>query len=272
MPSSTFPELSACLLCGAKSPLQSSHILPDFLFRRLKATRHGRFFSASAPRKWIQAGPTASMLCSACEQLFSKDENSFQRVFHPTKGHPALPLPYGPWLYRLATSVSWRALSFLKYSKPHSHANLPQAAIALLPSLDKANHEAADMALAVWSKVLLGATHSAPAPFEQHIVLLNGKNVPYEHAQAVGFTAYETADTAGVMCQLGMTVVLGFVRSDRPDAWIGTRIDPAGGVLTAHPSQMVPESFAAWLYSYFANMNALRPYPAAAHGLATGGQ
>lgn len=254
MSSSVINESQTCLLCGAEGDLQSSHILPDFLFRKL-GEPSGRFISASTPRRWIQAGPTARMLCFGCEQHLSRDEQSAKDVLFPSRRLPELPIAYGRWLYRFATSVSWRALTFLKYSRPHPHTRLSDAASGLLPSLNEVHHEAADTALAEWAKVIRGLVIAAPAPFEQHLVFLNGKNVPHEHPAAVGFTVYETPDAAGVFSQLGPLCLLGFVKNQIPSSWQGTQIMPSGGLVRAAPPQQVPASFVGWLADYFARID-----------------
>lgn len=255
MPHTQFPTLVSCALCLTETDLQRSHILPDFLLPRLRGAS-GSFIAASAPRKQIQAGPAVRMLCFACEQRFSRWEQSVQRTLFPHNKHVNLPIVYGPWLYRFAVSISWRGLTFLKLAKRNEFEKSPPAAMKLLPTLPEAQHLAAESKLAAWANLLLIDEANPSSCSDQHLVFLNGENVPNEHSQVIGFTMYETDDTTAIFTQLGPVCAIGFIRSEVPNSWQGTEIVPTGGEFPIR-SQSVPSSFHEWLKQYFSNISSL---------------
>lgn len=71
-------SLEKCKLCGEPSRLQTSHIVPEFLFRPLYDERH-RFHVIDKQvglRMWrMQQGIKERMLCKGCEERLSKYEH-----------------------------------------------------------------------------------------------------------------------------------------------------------------------------------------------------
>lgn len=247
-----FPILEACPLCGVSNDLMTSHLLPDFLFKRLRAPT-GAFYAASRPSRAIQAGATARMLCLKCEQSISRWEGRVQKVLFPHGTRAKLPLQYGPWLQLFAVSVSWRTLAFLKYATKNPFTELPSAAAKLLPTLAERHHERAEEALARWGSVLREEGTDI-GEFQQHLIFLNGNNVPHEYSQVVGFTVYETNDTSAVFSQLGSLCILGIISEKDPHSWEGTQLQPEGGTFPIG-TQVVPASFGAWLTDYFKHIS-----------------
>lgn len=256
MPHTVFPALTQCELCRNPGELQRSHLLPNFLFRRLRQGARG-YFAASRPRRRTQSGGEVRLLCHSCEQSLSRWEQATQRVFFANHTNPSLPINYGPWLFKFAISVSWRALTFLRYAQPNPHIRLDPTAERLLPTLNDAHHEAANAALAAWSSRLL-EQGGAECAYEQHWIFLNGQNVPHERSEVVGFTVYETDDAAGVFTQMGPICLLGLIHNACSSSWLGTRVEEEGGSFPA-AAQVVPPSFAHWLAHYFQDIEQLSP-------------
>jgi hypothetical protein len=252
MPHTEFPTLSSCALCGGSAPLQRSHLLPNFLFKLLRAGS-GRFHAASLPQKPLQAGPVAKMLCVDCEQRFSRWEDQVKRVFYPDKRQARLPIKYETWLQMFALSISWRCLTFLKYSTPNPYVTLSTAAQRLLlQSLPIDLHEQAEERRVLWGKALL--SELAPTDQnDQHWLFLNGSNFPHEHPAIVGFTVCHTESLTGVFSQLGPVCVLGTLRDEQPLDWKNTRVQSPGGKFPV-AKQAIPESFGSWLHGYFQNI------------------
>lgn len=251
MPHTTFPTLSECALCRSPQELQQSHLLPNFLFKRLREPT-GSFVAASCPDWPIQRGPIAKMLCFDCEQLFSQWEGNVQRVFYPHDSRPNLPIKYGPWLQLFATSISWRALTFLKHSVQNPYITLSEAAQRLLPSLAPETHEAAEKVRCAWGRSLEAS--SAPvSQNDQHLIFLNGKNFPGERSGIVGFTVCHTDGATAVFSQLGPICILGVIEDHRPNDWKSTRVQSLGGKFHV-TSQTLPGHFGAWLSSYFSTI------------------
>lgn len=251
MPHTRFPNLSGCELCGSKSPLQRSHLLPNFLFKQLRGTQ-GSFFAASLPQKPIQAGPTANLLCYSCEQRISLWEGEVQRSFYPNETQAKLPIKYGPWLQMFALSISWRALTYLKHSTKNPYVSLSPAAEDLLPTIPDELHTLAEARRMEWGNALL--LGQAPSnQNDQHLLFLNGKNFHYERSGVVGFTVCISNSITAIVSQLGPCCVLGVLRDERPLAWKGTRIQSLGGKFHV-ASQAIPEDFSTWFSNYFTNI------------------
>ena len=249
MPHTNFTPLALCALCEKHPPIRNSHLLPNFLFKRLRGAQ-GHFHAASAPKKPIQAGPTASMLCFDCEQTFSKWEGLAKQCFFPNETQAKLPIKYGAWLQLFATSISWRALTYLKYSTRNPHVTLAEPAQRLLPSLSEEHHQAAEETRKQWAASLL-AERAPTAQNDQHLLFLSGKNFPGEQHGIVGFTVCETDSLACVFSQLGPACVVAALRDPRPQLWKNTRIHSLGGKFHVAP-QWLPAEFRTWLENYFA--------------------
>lgn len=256
MPHTRFPILKSCALCGSTAPLQSSHLLPDFLFRRIREP-HGHFYAASQPKRPVQRGAVAKLLCLKCEQLISRWESKFKQALLPGGKLTKLPVRYGPWLQLFAISVSWRALAFLKHATPNPYVNLSPAAEALLSMLPEEAHAAADEALCRWAAALL-AEKAPTSQSDQQLLFLNGQNFPDERAEVVGFTVCSNTDCDAVFAQLGPVCVLGMIRDRAPRSWKGTRIQSLGGIYPV-ASQTIPQGFRDWLAKYFESIHAVEP-------------
>lgn len=252
---SHFPKLHACALCGSTAPLQSSHIMPKFAIRLLRGSSGG-FVEAKRVRRRLQDGTKVDLLCSACEGRFASWEHQAKnQLFSPLAG-ASCPFRYGAWLYLFSTSLTWRALTYLKFVSWDEFADQAPAVASLTPTLDEMYVDSADAALLEWKQALLGPA-SSHERHPQHLVLLNGRNVPHEHPGVVGFTAYNTDAATAIACQIGPVMFLGMIRHSEND-WGGTRLSALGGVLGVE-KQEVPTSFAKWLADYFSAMNALVP-------------
>lgn len=250
MPHSLFPTLSACALCSTtNTPLQQSHLLPNFLFKRLREPA-GHFYSASVPEKPLQRGAVARMLCFECEQALSQWEGHVQQAFFPHGSRPFLPIKYGTWLQLFATSISWRCLTFLKHSTINPYVTLSQAARELLPSLPSNTHQQAEGVRNEWGAAIQRRSASV-SQNDQHVLFLNGENFSGERCGIVGFTVCRTEHLAAVFSQLGPLCVVGVIEDQRPSDWKNTAVQPLGGKFHV-TSQRLPEHFAEWLKQYFA--------------------
>ena len=250
MPHCLFPTLSACALCSTtNTPLQQSHLLPNFLFKRLREPA-GHFYSASLPKKPLQRGAVARMLCFECEQALSRWEGHVQQIFFPRGSRPFLPIKYGTWLQLFATSISWRCLTFLKHSTTNPYVTLAHAARQLLPALPSNAHEQAECVRNEWGAAIQQRSASV-SQNDQHVLFLNGENFSGERSDIVGFTVCHTAHLTAVFSQLGPLCVVGVIEDQRPADWKNTMVQSLGGKFHA-TQQRLPEHFADWLKQYFA--------------------
>lgn len=76
-------EGKPCRLCNRVAPLCRSHIIPECLYAPLKNEK-GRMHCLGRDEKLVQKGHTERLLCSQCENLLSRYENGFKKVWMDT--------------------------------------------------------------------------------------------------------------------------------------------------------------------------------------------
>ena len=115
--------MNFCQLCKQKSELQTSHIVPSFLFNWLAKTSSTGFFrSAKQPNIRIQDGWKLPLLCRDCEKLFSKWETCFANmIFYRFINEYHRSHNYSEWLLRFCVSVSWRVLNYILHIDQLKH-------------------------------------------------------------------------------------------------------------------------------------------------------
>lgn len=244
-----FPVLENCALCGASEPLMRSHILPKFLFKLLKGSRE-EFFSITAPKRKEQDGTTADMLCFNCEQKFSLWEDSARKHLFSQNGVQSFPLKYEPWLYSFALSISWRVLTYLKYSTPSPYQKPPPAAMAVIEEFPQEVALVAEERLRKWGRILNG---NSPAGMDQIIYFLGPTELPYKR-DAVGFCACHTDLFSAVLSQMGSVCILGLIRGEDSSSFNKNRIFSLGGKITGQ--NMTPELH-SWFLGYLNNVNSV---------------
>ena len=243
----TFPRLTRCELCGAEARLLRSHIIPAFVYRYVMAGS-GRFYDASHPRKFVQGGERVHLLCQDCESRFSLVERDFQNLFFPSGQISSLPLDYGPALYQFCCSVSWRVLTHMKLSSPLKYVDESRISDMLLSSVPEPEHDKCDLALERWATTLLTGkkTHN-----DQHIIFLNGKLVPFERSDVVGFHIFQGKSALATVAIFGPIILLGFISLS--GGWKNTVVCPTGSTLPII-SQTIPIEFARWLHDLYFNL------------------
>lgn len=86
-------------------------------------------------------------------------------------------------MLKFAVSISWRVLAYLKYAHPYyDHDVSSKKLIMFFPALASEFHSEAEDALETWRLFLLGKSKDVN-PYDQHLLLLNGKNFPNEKLQ-----------------------------------------------------------------------------------------
>lgn len=105
-------KIGKCALCGQVKKLEISHIIPNFVSRRIiKKSPTGFMRSPYSPDQRVQDGTKEYLLCGDCEDRFNKWETIFaNKVFHPYKEGKLLNFEYGDWLAKFILSVNWRTL------------------------------------------------------------------------------------------------------------------------------------------------------------------
>lgn len=101
------------MLCQQKSPIKNSHLWPKFTVKWLKENSSRYIRRADIPNRRMEDVTKFPLLCTDCENLFSKFEGLFSaRIFKPYQAnHMIQHFDYGRWLSKFAISMSWRMLA-----------------------------------------------------------------------------------------------------------------------------------------------------------------
>lgn len=230
--------LNVCHLCETVSFLQASHVVPAFVYKYLKKSSPTGFMrEISNVNQRVQDGPKERWLCTDCEQKFSDVEKQFADcLFHPIVQGDLKDAIYGPWLLQFCVSLSWRALhwvrsrdSFEDYSPTDRHL-LAQAEMR-------------------WKEFLLD-TKLPLNEFRQHLVLIRKVSAYSEDflpklnvyfRRTIEVDVLRVEKHVVVYVHFPYFVVMGVVRDDDPQSWIGTEIQATGGAFPV--DQQLPQCF-----------------------------
>jgi hypothetical protein len=232
-----------CLLCDEFAELQLSHVLPAFAFRWQKKTG-GHIRHSVAINQRVQDGAKEYWLCFNCEELFNEWETKFSNaVFHPTNVGGLPTISYGEWLLRFCTSISWRALIYLRQQ-------------SRLESLTPEQLRLVERAQEVWGEFLRGK-RPHPGEFEQHLIPLGpvtggeaGINFPPNInrylLRTIEINFGRNPSTMFVYSKFGRFAVLGFVQLSYPKQWVGSKVRLRGGAIKPR-TYVFPKQFGEFL-------------------------
>jgi len=162
-------QFGQCALCLKHGQLRTSHIIPAFAFRWLRSRSiTGHIRGVTAPNLRIQDGEKARLLCSDCEQLFSREEAAFSSLLFKPVLRGEERVNYSAWLLRFCTSVSWRVLKHCKGQNPDTEYTAEQEKLAV-------------DAERTWAQFLQGEIPH-PGQFEQHLLVfteVHGEPAPH---------------------------------------------------------------------------------------------
>ncbi len=101
-----------CKLCGARAPLQQSHIIPKFIGKWIKETSPTPYFRFGMDmERRHQDLLKIELLCHNCEERFSALETKFaNEIFHPSVAGNTT-FRYHNWFVKFASSLAWRTLN-----------------------------------------------------------------------------------------------------------------------------------------------------------------
>jgi hypothetical protein len=232
--------LQPCKLCGREATLRDSHVIPQFVYRWLKATSVGGMRRNEQPNRRVQDGPKHPWLCDGCEQRFSDWEQPFSeqifiRAHDIDVGNGSPVISYEQWALKFATSISWRALLYLQSKDGMSELN-------------EAERKACDNAERIWREFLL-SNRPHPGSCEQHILMTGlleaappiglSPNLNRYLTRSVGIDLIRSSVDILTHVKLGEIIILGFIKNDGP-RWKGTKIHLRRGVIGAD-SIVIPE-------------------------------
>ncbi|MFA5239178.1 MAG: hypothetical protein WC476_05650 [Phycisphaerae bacterium] len=227
--------MTACALCKSNKPLVESHIIPQFVFDRIKKNSPTGFLRAALlkPNKREQDGDKHKMLCADCEQRFSKAEKDFaEKVFEPYHESGITSFAYGPWLSYFISSVNWRTLH-LDNIGFHSEKKLADETLRVL---DDAEKMLADFLLGKRADIGDMESHILPM-FE----VTDANSLPrepnlYIRVSAFGYTFVDLANNGFyVFANLAGVLIFTVIRKGRKDVWKNTLVQPDGGSIKQLP-------------------------------------
>lgn len=107
--------MGLCILCEQEPPIENSHIIPRFVFKRMKqGTPVKTLRHSSRPSKAIQDGVKKPYLCEGCEARFSKWEDYFcKAVYDPYRNGAKEPFEYDERFGVFLASLHFRYLTHL---------------------------------------------------------------------------------------------------------------------------------------------------------------
>lgn len=232
-----------CHLCRTNSDLQLSHILPAFTYRWLReSSGNGHIRNTTEPNIRVQDGLKRHLLCSSCEQLFSRSEDAFARnLFYPYLSAAGKSFSYSHWLLHFCTSVSWRVLL---HSMEEGHIkNWEPEAI-----------KHASQAESIWREYLLGQ-RPHPGNFQQHLLPLDqiastsgdlSSNINRYLMRAIQMDICRGSQSIFTFSKLGRFIILGFINEPNLNHWKGTKIHASNGFIEPK-KYVVPKAFGNYL-------------------------
>lgn len=218
-----------CRLCKNEAELQLSHIVPKFVYKWFKETSASPMRDSRNPNVRIQDGEKSYLLCSNCEELFSKWESTFsQNIFHPLQQEQREKyyLQYGEWCLKFAVSVSWRLLTYGKETGI-DHFSIEQMAKA-------------DEALETWREFLL-SNKKSPAPFDQQLIplstIVDSSNInlsPFSNRyflRTIGVDIACSDQRSFTYVKMGRIMLFGLIQENYPNHWRNGKIWVDRGVI-----------------------------------------
>ena len=233
-----------CRLCGNDGlELQRSHILPAFAFRWMKkSSATGHIRNGEEPNRRVQDGLKERWLCSPCENDIGKAEMRFaEQFFHPVVKDRSPCDEYGPWLLKFCVSVTWRVLLKFRDMDPFDDYSSKE-------------YDLLERAAAVWREYLRGS-RSDVETFRQHLYIVQRissaqrnfpPNINRHVLRHISADVVRGADQHIVFAKLPRFFIMGVLRDDRPDDWVGTEVFSDTGVVPTY--QRAPDGFYNYLY------------------------
>lgn len=234
--------MTACPLCKSDERLIESHIIPQFVFDRIKNNSPTGFLRGGISdvnlRK--QDGDKPKMLCNDCEQRFSKFENKFAaKIFAPYHESGTTSFTYGSWLAYFISSVNWRTLH-LDNIGFHFKKEWPDNVLRILDDAEK-----------LLADFLLGKSPDI-GDMENHILPMfeiTGATPELAHiepnflfrASAFDYTFFVPAlDGFYVFANLAGVLIFTVIRKGKNDVWENTLVQPGDGFINQPPVHRSP--------------------------------
>lgn len=232
-----------CALCQVGKELQVSHIIPRFVINWLKESSATGFLrGAENPNLRLQDAAKMPLLCSDCEERFSRFERHFaEQIFHPYQNMGTQKFAYDESLLKFIVSISWRTL-FTQQQVLNGEA--PD----LVPY--------AKSALNTWGNYLLELRQDE-GNYEHHMFFLDFVDVRRNTAEIPSKFQFYTQRTIDGCLALGKGIVFAYtkfpgvilvsaIHPPKLEGWVSTRIKRGGGEI-ASPQEIAFPGFYEFL-------------------------
>jgi hypothetical protein len=219
-----------CALCKSDRPLKGSHIIPHFVFDKIKGNSPTGFLrSVGEVNLRKQDGNKLKMLCEDCEKRFSQAEHIFAlKIFEPYQREKTTSFTYDSWLNYFISSVNWRIL-YLDNLSFHTKKEYAEDKLSVLYNAE-----------AIIADFLLNKRDNI-GEIENHIFVMAGPmtaspnlkasrpNV-FFRTSAFGYTLFDF-DSGGcyVYANLAGILICTVIQKGKKDVWNNTFVQPNGG-------------------------------------------
>ncbi|MFZ2149502.1 MAG: hypothetical protein WAV28_20010 [Sedimentisphaerales bacterium] len=231
--------MATCALCKSDKLLKESHIIPKFVFERIKENSPTGFLRGGFlnPNQRKQDGDKPKMLCEVCEQKFSQAEKEFaENIFKPYHELGKTSFSYGSWLSYFISSVNWRTL-YLDNIDFHSKK---ECSADVLCVLDNAETILADFLLGKRPNIGDMENHILPL-FEITGASSDLKDIEPNflfRISAFGYTFLVPGlDGFYVFANLAGVLIFTVIRKGKNDVWDNTLVQTGDGVIEQPPVQ-----------------------------------
>lgn len=210
-----------CKLCNNYEQIQDSHVIPNCIHKWMKKTSYtGNIRTSENPNKINQGGYKEYMLCSTCEQLFSKWEDYFAKMHFKPLIDEKVVNSYDINLSKSVVSIAWRVLVSFKMKNKF---NIYPASTIENINISEKN----------WKDYLLSKTDNFNEHIKHHIFLFseNSYNHPffnrYNRTYETTFISNEV-DGSYFYIKIPYFAMLVFVENHNSEFWGNSDIKKNG--------------------------------------------
>jgi hypothetical protein len=86
--------------------------------------------------------------------------------------------------------------------------------------------------------------------YDQHFIVLSGKNVPHENGNGLAFTLFQRDGIIATHTLLGQFIILGFLKHSASWEWKNTKLHPVSGLIGVPFT--IPLIYGEWVAAMFA--------------------
>jgi len=218
--------MNLCKYCHKGVAIENSHIIPASIYEWLKETSPTNYIrSTHEPNSRRQDGIKAPLLCSSCENIFSKSEEIFKKNFFNKIANYRKPCPetikITPDIIKCIYIIAWRTLASTYYypivDNDYTHEEMDK-----FPEFLKKIKQEIDS-----EKYCNYRTHVIPCT-EEIIAKLKLPQVErhiYERSITSEPRIWDSWERFIIYIQIPFCIIIFEIVPNTDDAWLGTQIE-----------------------------------------------